>query len=146
MATLWKLCVCNVHMCLSKREALMSLSRHFAFFVCLLIFLKLLYECTVLPKEIGPWNQDLCIEFPLYSLTSFNNIYNTWLFSKPFLRHLSHSVRQSWMVHVCVILSSQLKELRLTEVIYSVFLGGGRSKRHICVMNPDLSVPRSMFS
>ena len=46
-------CICNVLMCLGKWEAFMSLSHNFAFFVCFFIFLKLLDECTILPKEIG---------------------------------------------------------------------------------------------
>lgn len=84
--------VCNIHMCLGKWEAFMSLSSKFVFFVCLLTFLKLLSECAILPKEIGLSCQDLCLEFLLYSLTSFDNVCNIWLFSKPFQRHLSRSM------------------------------------------------------
>ena len=51
-----------MHVCLSKWDAFLSLSSHFTFFlVCLLIFLKLLDECAILPKETGPSCQDLSV-------------------------------------------------------------------------------------
>lgn len=103
----WKLCVCNVHMCLSKWEAFMSLC-NFAFCVCLLIFLKLFGKCPLLPKEIGPWYQALCMEFLLYSFISLNDIWYLAVFKT--LSKTSQSLQEAVLNGTCCCYSSLTDE------------------------------------